>query len=95
MKYYSDKTKKLYETVEDLNKAEKAYDEAHALEIKKAEQKKKAADEIKTARKAMFDAQTRYNNLVNQFIKDYGSYHETYRDGDMVTINDILNHLFF
>lgn len=91
MKYYSDKTKKLYETVEDLNKAEKAYDEAHALEIKKAEMKKARAEEIKNARKAIIEAQNKYNELVNKFIKEYGSYHETYRDGDLISLKEILN----
>ena len=91
MKYYSDKTKKLYETVEDLNKAEKAYDEAHAAELKKAEEKKQRAEEIKVARQAMMTAQNKYNELVNQFIKDYGCYHETYRDGDMISLKDIFN----
>lgn len=91
MKYYSDKTKKLYDSVELLNEAEMAYDEAHAAELKKAEQKKQAAEAIKAARKAVIDAQSRYNELVNQFIKDYGSYHETYRDGDVVSLRDIFN----
>lgn len=91
MKYYSDKTKKLYDSVELLNEAEMAYDEAHAAELKKAEQKKNAAEAIKAARKAVIDAQSRYNELVNQFIKDYGSYHETYRDGDVVSLRDIFN----
>lgn len=91
MKYYSDKTKKLYDTVEDLSKAEKAYDEVHAAELKKAEEKKNAAEAIRAARKAIVEAQNKYNELVNQFIKDYGSYHETYRDGDVVSLRDIFN----
>ena len=91
MKYYSDKTKKLYDSVELLNEAEMAYDEVHAAELKKAEQKKNAAEAIKAARKAVIDAQRRYNELVNQFIKDDGSYHETYRDGDMISLKDIFN----
>lgn len=91
MKYYSDKTKKLYETVEDLSKAEKAYDEVHAAELKKAEEKKQRAEEIQAALKAIVDAQHKYNELVNQFIKDYGSYHATYRDGDLIGWKDIFN----
>jgi hypothetical protein len=91
MKYYSDKTKKLYDSVELLNEAEMAYDEAHAAELKKAEQKKNAAEAIRAARKAIIEAQNKYNELVNQFIKDYGSYHETYRDGDVVSLRDIFN----
>ena len=91
MKYYSDKTKKLYDSVELLNEAEMAYDEAHAAELKKAEQKKQAAEAIRAARKAIIDAQNKYNELVNQFIKDYGSYHATYRDGDLIGWKDIFN----
>lgn len=91
MKYYSDKTKKLYDTVELLNEAEMAYDEAHAAELKKAEQKKNAAEAIRAARKAIIELQSEYNKLVNQFIKEYGSYHETYRDGDIINLQDIFN----
>ena len=91
MKYYSDKTKKLYETVEDLTKAEKAYDEVHAAELKKAEEKRRRAEEIKAARKVLIDAQNAYSKLMNQFIKDYGSYHETYRDEDWNGLKEIIN----
>lgn len=91
MKYYSDKTKKLYDSVELLTEAEMAYDEAHAAELKKAEEKKQRAEEIKAARQAIITAQNAYNELVNKFIKDYGSYHETYRDGDMISLKDIFN----
>ena len=91
MKYYSDKTKKLYDNVEDLSKAEQAYDEVHAAELKQAEEKKQAAEAIRAARKAIVDAQNKYNELVNQFIKNYGSYHETYRDGDLFTWRNIFD----
>lgn len=91
MKYYSDKTKKLYENVELLTDAEKIYDEVHAEELKKAEEKKQAAEAIKAARKEMIDAQNKYSELLNQFIKEYGSYHETFRDGDVISLRDIFN----
>ena len=91
MKYYSDKTKKLYDSVELLTEAEMAYDEAHAAELKRAEEKKQRAEEIKAARQEILAAQNKYNELVNKFIKDYGSYHETYRDGDMISLKDIFN----
>lgn len=95
MKYYSDKTKKLYASVELLNEAEKAYDELHAAELKKAEERKSRADEVKEARIAAIEAQRKYNDLLNKFVKDYGSYHETYKDADLISINDIFNHFFF
>ena len=39
MKYYSEKTMKVYDKVEELNTAEKEYDEAHAAEIAKKKEK--------------------------------------------------------
>lgn len=95
MKYYSDKTKKLYESVERLNEAEGAYDELHAAELKKAEERKIRAEEVKEARLAAIEAHKKYNELLNKFVKDYGSYHETYKDSDLITINDIFDYFFF
>ena len=93
MKYYSDKTKKIYDTVEQLQAAEKKYDDAHAAEIKKAEERKRRADEIAAARKDLQNAQKKYNELVNKFIKDYGSYHATY-NGEDVSAMDVFYRLF-
>lgn len=93
MKYYSEKLKKVYDTVEQLQEAEKKYDEAHAVEIKKAEERKRRADEIAAARKDLQNRQKKYNELVNQFIKDYGSYHATYKDEDVSAL-DLFYRLF-
>ena len=80
MKYYSEKLKKIYDTVEDLQAAEKEYDEAHAAEIAKAKERKARADEIDAARKDLIKAQKKYDGLINKFIEDFGSYHATYTD---------------
>ena len=93
MKYYSEKLKKVYDTVEQLQKAEAEYDKAHAAEIKKAEERKRRADEIAAARKDLQNAQKKYNELVNKFIKDYGSYHATY-NGEDVSATDLFYRLF-
>ena len=94
MKYYSDKTKKIYDTVEQLQAAEKKYDEAHAAEIKKAEERKKRAAEVSEARKELANAQKKYNDLLNKFVKDYGSYHETYTDKDVDSIENVILKIF-
>ena len=47
MKYYSEKTMKVYDKVEELNTAEKEYDEAHAAEIAKKKERKERAEEIR------------------------------------------------
>jgi chromosome segregation ATPase len=85
MKYYSEKLKKVYDTVEQLQAAETEYDKAHAAEIAKQKERKARAEEINKARKELVDAQDRYNDLINKFVKDYGSYHATYTDGDKIT----------
>ena len=77
MKYYSDKTKKLYDSVELLTAAETEFDKENAAKIKAQEERKARATEIEAARKEVLVAQERYNKLVNKFIKDYGSYHST------------------
>ena len=83
--------------LEEIKEAEKQYDEAHAAEIKKAEERKRRADEIAAARKDLQNRQKKYNELVNQFIKDYGSYHATYTNedsGEVANVMDVFYKLF-
>lgn len=75
MKYYSDKLDKIFNEVKDLEEAEKAYDEKHALELKKKEERAARAKEVDEARKTFLD-------LLDKFIKDYGYYHSTI-DGEI------------
>ena len=88
MKYYSDITHKMYDTVDMLQKAEFAAHEAENLakikrerEAKQKEElaaKRKArAGEVEEARKAMVAAQKAYRETLEAFIKDYGTYHMT------------------
>ena len=89
MKYYSDVTKKFYNDVKVLEADEaavvKAEEERKAELIKKQEADKKLkeqraarADEITQAIKERDAAQKKVNELINKFIKDYGSYHYTW-----------------
>ena len=94
MKYYSDKTKALYESVEQLQKAEAAYDKEQEAALAKQRDRKNRAEEIKKAREVLRNAQKNYQDLVNKFVKDYGSYHETYsKESD--SLEQILYNLFF
>ena len=94
MKYYSDKTKQLYESVEQLQKAEVAYDKEQEAALAKQRDRKNRAEEIKKAREVLRNAQKNYQDLVNKFVKDYGSYHETYsKESD--SLEQILYNLFF
>ena len=88
MKYYSDKTKKLYNAEEDLKDAEKAYDEAHAAEIKEKEEAKADADEIKKAYDEVVAARKRYIKLVEDFTKKHNNYRLT------ITSRDYFDNVF-
>ncbi len=75
MYIYSEKTKKRYDTVEECVKAEEEFDKAVAEE---KEKKERLANERKERAKEVEDAFKNANDLLNKFIKDYGSFHATY-----------------
>lgn len=77
MKYYSEKTKRIYESVEELKEAEKKFDELKVEEQKKKEDKAKRLQEIESAYKSVESATEKYNALVADFVKDYGYYHNS------------------
>lgn len=67
MKYYSEQTKKLYDSKAELEKAEKDFEEKKAAELKKKEAREARAKEVA-------DAYNKYIELFNAFVKDYGYY---------------------
>lgn len=73
MKYYSETLKKIFDTPEDLKKAEKAHKEKLAVEEKKRAERSARAKEVEEAYKA-------YKKLLDDFVKDYGSFHMTIND---------------
>lgn len=75
MYIYSEKTKKRYDTVEECVKAEEEFDKAIAEENEK---KERLANERKERAKEVEEAIKNANDLLNKFIKDYGSFHTTY-----------------
>ena len=86
MKYYSEQLNTLFDTKEECAAAE----EKHARAVAEAEAKKKALAEERAGRakvvdelyKAMVEAKKNYNDALQDFIRDYGSYHFTYRSSD-------------
>ena len=83
MKYYSEKLNKVFDKVEDLESAEKEHAEKEAQALKLREERKVRAKEVE-------DAYIAYKKLLNQFIKDYGSYHQTIKDNDSWSILDVM-----
>ena len=84
MKYYVESLNKFYETAADALKAEEIYnkkvEEEKAKKAKLDEERKARAKEVEDAYKAAAEAEKKYIELKQKFIKDYGSFHMTYRD---------------
>lgn len=79
MRYYSDVTKKFYDTAKECTKAE---EEVIMMQAKEKEEKEKLAAErknraaeVEEARKKMVAAQNEYKEKLEAFIRDYKSYH--------------------
>lgn len=77
MRYYSDVCHKLFESQEELEKAEKALTQKNDEETKKKAERKADADKVQAAYDKVVEDCKEYNKLVNEFVKKYGSYHKT------------------
>lgn len=86
MRYYSDVTKKVYNTEKDLILDERKAKE-YELQKQEAEKAKKAertarAKEVEKALKDASEAQTKALALLRKFSKDYGYYHMSVHTND-------------
>lgn len=76
MKYYSDLTKKLYDTEADLKKAEIEVTKSKADRAEKAKEVTKLLQEANEATK-------KANKALADFVKEYGSFKTTLTDKDI------------
>lgn len=97
MKFYSEKLDKLFDTQELCAEAEEAHEKAEAEKKAKEEElataRKTRAIEVEAAYKASVEATKHYHDLLDKFVKDYGSFHMTVRTGDFNPF-DGFDHLF-
>lgn len=77
MRFYSDVCHKLFDSQEELQKAEKALVQKNDDEAKKKAERKADADKVQAAYDKVIEDCKEYNKLVNEFVKKYGSYHKT------------------
>lgn len=91
--YYSRILNRPFDTLEDLKLAEKAFEEKNRIEFEKKQERKDAAAKVEaayndylhliaTSEKAIQEARDYYYSLRADFIKKYGSYHQSYSDKD-------------
>ena len=83
MKYYSEVTKKIYDSVNELKTAE---DEIQ----NKANARKKDAEVVEKAFNNYHTARVEYEKALKDFCDKYGSYHRTIKvdDSDIESAND-------
>jgi len=82
MKYYSEKCKRMYDSVEDLATAEKEFDDKAAKELALREERKVRAQEVT-------DKYKEYLELREKFIKDYGSWHVSLTEKDLPSLSSV------
>ena len=108
--FYSDKTQKFYNSIEEANKEEieakeaenreKILVERKATELKakkeaEVAERKAMAAEVTEALKAMYEAQKVYREKLEAFCKKYGTFHFS-TDGikNIPTLFDVFNPFF-
>jgi len=90
MRIYSEITGKEYKTVEECQKAEEEVAVQKAAEAAKADKLKK---ERKARAEEVDAAYKNYMQLLNAFVKDYGSYHLSFRSDDG-SFTDLFKYAF-
>lgn len=92
MKYYSELTKKVYDTPELLEEAEKAVLEANKEKEKKLAERAERAKAVEAAFEKAQKAKQEANDLLTDFCNDYGSFHTTIKSTDKKPVADpIIN----
>lgn len=103
--YYSNLLKKPFDSINELKNAEKDYLKKHEEDELKQNEKREKAKAIEDAYKHSLEirkdcdlkikeADSAYLKLRDEFVKDYGCFHMTYRDSDSQTTISYLAGLF-
>lgn len=92
MKYYSEVTKKVYDTVNDLKAAETAITE-------KTAKRKADADYVESTFKEYVESKKKYENALKDFCDKWGAYHKTIKSNDVdessMSLRDLLTEFLF
>lgn len=83
MKYYSELTKKVYDTPELLEEAEKVVLEANKEKEKKLAERAERAKAVENAFAEAQAARKKADDLLSEFCRDYGSFHTTIKSSSV------------
>lgn len=97
MKIFSEKTNKYYSTVDECIEAEKKVAAKEAKKKELSDARKNRAKEVEDAYKARLEADKVYQEKLNKFIEDYGSFHMTFdtKLENPVSLFDFLDSFLF
>lgn len=94
MKYYSEKTKKIYDSEEELRLDEEKVCEAEKRESAMKKERADAAKIVEEKYENKLKADKEYLDSLNDFCKRFGTYHTTYTSKNIPSSNaDILSNL--
>ena len=93
---YSEKLNKFYEEeqLEQLQAEEAEFDAAEKAKADAKAERQRRAEEVEEARKARDEANTKYAELMNAFLKDYKSYHYTETKPLVVPAKSLFDMMF-
>ena len=100
MKFYSEKLDTMFDDEKSLVKAEDEYEVRVAAEKAHAEQlaatRKDRAKAIEEQYKKVVEARNEYKKLVDEFTKDYGSFHMSVKSNNLADMDlfDLFKYAF-
>lgn len=98
MRYISDKTKKVYDSVEELKEDEKKYDAEQIKHEEKKAERARRAKEVTDSYEEVTKAKKKADDLLQKFVKDYGCFHTTITNAKAepikCTASDIIHSMF-
>ena len=92
MKFYSEETKKFYDSEKECAEAEQHY---LTEKTNKAAARKADAEKVEKAAKDLKAASEAYNTALSDFCKKYGVYHKTFTEKDIADPFDWLFNIWF
>jgi hypothetical protein len=99
MKFYSEITNRVYDTTEELEVAEKEVLEEKKAKEEKLAQRAERAKKVEEAYALAADYKKKADELLNEFVKDYGSFHTTIKtpvrtNTSLTELGDLFDSLF-
>lgn len=95
MKYFSEVTNKVYDTEDELKKAElEVSEEQKKKEVAKKE-RAAAAKDVEDAYKAVAEASRNAEKTLQKFCDKYGTFHKTFTGADADPFLDFFNTMFW